>query len=204
MSLYAWCARRSGGLALLALVAFCYYVVQKEATSTRHGQKYPPHDDASDQDPVVYHREWSTSIFAYYCLLIHFLVFIFPMRACWALVDITSRYKTSLRSKTLREFKFSHTRRLSSTSLSSSETLTSSRDGSSSASSEAGDIESDSTQVDSEAERDRVVHGIIIPNYKEEMDTLRETLEVLASHPQARNTYDVSKNPLCRLPSQGG
>ncbi|KAL1884304.1 hypothetical protein VTK73DRAFT_3288 [Phialemonium thermophilum] len=36
-----------------------------------------------------------------------------------------------------------------------------------------------------------VIHAIVIPNYKEVVDTLRETLEILSSHPQARYTYDV-------------
>ncbi|GJN73168.1 hypothetical protein PLICBS_007244 [Purpureocillium lilacinum] len=36
-----------------------------------------------------------------------------------------------------------------------------------------------------------IIHAIIIPNYKEELDTLRETLEVLASHPQAHYSYDI-------------
>lgn len=40
-----------------------------------------------------------------------------------------------------------------------------------------------------------IIHAIIIPNYKEELDTLRETLEVLASHPQAHYSYDVSSCP---------
>lgn len=33
--------------------------------------------------------------------------------------------------------------------------------------------------------------AIIIPAYKETVDTLRTTLSVLASHPQARSSYDV-------------
>ncbi|KAG5987584.1 hypothetical protein E4U54_004934 [Claviceps lovelessii] len=44
---------------------------------------------------------------------------------------------------------------------------------------------------DTDYTEDGVVHAIMIPNYKEEMDTLQETLEVLASHPQARSSYDV-------------
>lgn len=40
--------------------------------------------------------------------------------------------------------------------------------------------------------RNNVVHAIIIPNYKEAADTLRETLEVLASHHQAQNAFDAS------------
>ena len=42
------------------------------------------------------------------------------------------------------------------------------------------------------ADHDHVIHAIVIPNYKEEVDSLRETLDVLASHPQARDSYDVS------------
>lgn len=96
------------------------------------------------------------------------------------------------RSKRLQDVKFTHLRRGSSTSLSSAETLTSARDFSAS-SSEAGDdleylMDSDIANIATES----VIHAIIVPNYKEEMDTLRETLEVLASHPQARETYDVS------------
>ena len=40
---------------------------------------------------------------------------------------------------------------------------------------------------------DTVIHAIIIPNYKEDMDTMRETLAVLASHVLAKSSYDVSR-----------
>lgn len=43
-------------------------------------------------------------------------------------------------------------------------------------------------------DQDRIIHAILIPNYKEELDGLRETLDVLACHPQARYQYDV-RNP---------
>jgi hypothetical protein len=36
-----------------------------------------------------------------------------------------------------------------------------------------------------------VIHAIIIPNYKEDIDTLRLTLAVLASHPRAKTQYEV-------------
>lgn len=39
-----------------------------------------------------------------------------------------------------------------------------------------------------------IVHAIIIPIYKEEVETLEDTLNVLASHPAAREMYDVRKN----------
>ena len=46
--------------------------------------------------------------------------------------------------------------------------------------------------TDVEFDQDKVIHAIIVPNYKEDVDGLRETLDVLASHPQARMSYDVS------------
>ena len=39
-----------------------------------------------------------------------------------------------------------------------------------------------------------VMHAIILPSYKEDMDTLKETLSVLASHVLAKTSYDVSQD----------
>jgi hypothetical protein len=47
--------------------------------------------------------------------------------------------------------------------------------------------------TESEYEDELIVHAIILPNYKEEMETLRETLEVLASHQLARSSYEVRR-----------
>lgn len=197
MSLLNWCSRRAGGLAMLGTISLSYWVISKEAEQSRHGFGYAPKDALVSSSPTTNITQsagtW-TLLFAYYCLFIHFLVFIFPVRSCYSVLDLTRSLKKISRSKSLRDFKLSHRRRGSSTSLSSSETLTSSRDGSaptSSTSSEAGDIEPD-LYTDGDGEGHRVVHAIVIPNYKEEVDTLRETLDVLASHPQARDTYDVS------------
>jgi len=188
---------------MLALVALSYWVISKEAAASRYGYKYQPQDSLSAPGYSPEGGGIWTTIFAYYCLVIHVLVFAFPLRLCWSVWDMTASLKKTARSKTLKDFKFAHRRRLSSTSLSSSETLTSSH-ASSSASSEAGDVEPEFYN-DADLATDRVIHAIVLPNYKEEMDTLRETLDVLASHPQARNCYDVSfllrRRAGARLPS---
>lgn len=173
---------------MIATLALSYWVVSKEAAV---GTKYHHDDGLSSPGHTTTEGAgiW-TPIFAYYCLLIHVLVWIFPLRSCWAMWDVTRQLKKTARSKALRDLKFAHRRRGSSTSLSSSETLTSSH-ASSTTSSEDGDLEAE-LYMDGDAEPDRIVHAIVIPNYKEEMDTLRETLEVLGCHPQARNSYDVS------------
>jgi hypothetical protein len=185
---------------MLATVALSYWVISSELEAQRHSFKYQSSDGqgASAYDPRG--RGIWVKLFSYYCLLIHFLVFIFPLRSCWAVFTITRSLRKAARSRALRDIKFGHRRRGSSTSLSSSETLTSSKDLSSSSSSEAGDLDTDGF-ADGDIAPDRVIHAIVIPNYKEETDTLRETLEVLASHPQARNTYDVS-NFSFTLPAQ--
>lgn len=50
------------------------------------------------------------------------------------------------------------------------------------------------TLPDQPASEDSVVHTIILPNYLEELDTLRETLSVLASHARSSQQYEVCYN----------
>lgn len=38
---------------------------------------------------------------------------------------------------------------------------------------------------------EEVIHAVIVPNYAEDIDTLRTTLNVLASHPRAHSQYEV-------------
>lgn len=179
---------------MLATVTLSYWVISSELEAQRDAYKYPSSDKLGAPSYGAQSSGLWVKIFSYYCLLIHFLVFVFPLRSCWAVFTITRSLRKSARSKALKDIKFGHRRRGSSTSLSSSETLTSSRDLSSTSSSEAGDLDPE-CYADGDIAPDRVIHAIVIPNYKEENDTLRETLEVLASHPQARNTYDVSCSP---------
>lgn len=179
---------------MLATITLSYWVISNQLENRRYTFMYESIDSLSAPRP---HDPKSggglLKLFSYYCLLIHFLVFIFPLRSCWAVFNITRSLKKAARARELKDIKFGHRRRASSTSLSSAETLTSSRDVSSATSSEAGDFDLEGTADD--IATDRVIHAIVIPNYKEENDTLRETLEVLASHPQARSTYDVSRTP---------
>lgn len=175
----------------MATVALSYWVISSELEAQRHGYKYQSNDSLSAPNYDPQNGAIWVNIFSYYCLLIHFLVFCFPLRSCYAVFTIGRQLRKSARARTLKDIKFGHRRRSSSTSLSSSETLTSSRDLGSSSSSEVEDVDTD-CYIDADIAPDRVIHAIVIPNYKEENDTLRETLEVLASHPQARNTYDVS------------
>ncbi len=177
---------------MLVTIALSYWVISSELDAQRHDYyKYQSDDSLEATLPDLQQGGIWVTIFSYYCLLIHLLVFVFPLRSSWAVFSITRSLRKAARTRALRDIKFGHRRRGSSTSLSSSETLTSSRDLSSTSSSEAGDLDPE-CYAESDIAPDRIIHAIVIPNYKEENDTLRETLEVLASHPQARDTYDVS------------
>ncbi|RWA12269.1 hypothetical protein EKO27_g2839 [Xylaria grammica] len=198
--LFIWVTRRAPGLAMVFVVALAYYVITREAAASGFTLTRAEGDSLSRPARITFTTPTSyegggiwTLIFAYYCLTIHILVSSFPIRSMWSIFDISRCLERTARSKSLKDYKLSHRRRGSFTSLSSSETLTSSKElpsPSSTASSEAGDTEAEFVP-DSETGVDRVIHAIIIPNYKEEMDTLRETLDVMASHPLARDTYDV-------------
>ncbi|ROT39788.1 hypothetical protein SODALDRAFT_273577 [Sodiomyces alkalinus F11] len=192
MSLLLWCSRRAPGLAMIALVMLCYWVISRELAASRYNFEY------SQQTGVAVTANGSpdkgagflTALFAYYSLFVHALMCLFPARSCWAIFDLTRTLRKTARSRILRDFKSLHRRRGSSTSLSSAETLTSSH-ACSASSSEAGDIDLQPYPEASEEAATAVIHAIVIPNYKEEVDTLRETLDVLASHPQATASYDV-------------
>lgn len=195
-AILSYASRRAGGIAMLSTVALSYYVITREANESSHGYKFLHAASKGTATALVSGGGGGifTVIFAYICFAIHTLVVLFPVRSCWSIFDMTRCLKKAAKSKSLKEYKLAHQRRPSSTSLSSSETLTSSKEGAGAASapdSDSGDFEPD-FYADGEIDPDRVIHAIVIPNYKEEMDTLRETLEVLASHPQARDTYDVS------------
>ena len=197
MTFYAWCSRRAGGLSVIALLALCYWVISRESTHQRQEHK---HEDPTTH-ATYYTSPWKagagywTYVFAYYCLFIHALVFMVPFRACWSIWNLTQFLKRASQSSALSQLKqLSLQRRNSSNSISSSETLISHYiDGSSSTTSEAGDIDPELYTEGSDSATEQVVHAVIIPNYKEEYDTLRETLEVLASHPRAHDSYDVSR-----------
>lgn len=198
MSIFEWFTRRVGGLSIVALLALVYVSISIEWSASTQTllddlQSSAADGGAHSTTAAGNGGRW-TLAFAYYSLLIHALVLIFPFRACWAVDSLRRGVQAVARNKSLHRFKYGQQqygqqRRLSFASLSSAETLTSQL---SATSSEAGDIEMGDSVTDIELDQDRIIHAIIIPNYKEDVDGLRETLDVLASHPQARSTYDVS------------
>ncbi len=192
MAIFAWFSRRVGGLSLISLLILTYWVLSHEYSAARRQHK----SDSSDNTPASrfsYGAGIWSYVFAYYTLFIHFLVFIAPIRACMAVWDITASLRKDARLHAIRDYKVHRPRRESQTSVSSSETLTTERLSISASSTELmSDVELSSMSESEEPTAANVIHAIVIPNYKEEIDTLRESLDVLACHPHAAMTYDVS------------
>jgi hypothetical protein len=193
MGVLSWCSRRVGGLSLATLVFLCTVVILNEHHLLSRGQGNTT-PDTSSITPHPPRSRLLTIFFAYYSLIVHIVVSIFPFRACWAIWDITRSLKRMSPARRYRDHDTHHhlgpERKLSTYSLSSSaDTLTPSR--ASATSSDTEDFDS-GYFADVEPESPQHFHALLIPNYKEDVDVLRETLDVLASHPQARAQYDVS------------
>ncbi|KAJ5215531.1 uncharacterized protein N7498_001938 [Penicillium cinerascens] len=47
-------------------------------------------------------------------------------------------------------------------------------------------------EKESENSSHKLIHAIILPNFGEDVDVLRATLKVLASHPRAQSQYEVT------------
>lgn len=197
MSILSWCSRRVGGLSLTTLLILCSWVLWIEIKGKRH-------DGTTDNAASSLHFTQQTgrptwraqsvlpTVLAYYSLFIHVLVTIFPFRACWGIWDVTRNLKRAAGAKKVKK-NLTVERKLSSGSISSAKTLTPST--SSAGSSDTEDIDP-GFYGDDEQDLNRPYHAILIPNYKEDVEILRETLDVLASHSQARRQYDVSQQTL--------
>lgn len=207
MSLFAWCSRRAGIISHVALVSLCCWVIYQAPTIQRHGFKHQQPDAQS----TTYSFTVSSGagiflqIFAWACLFIHCNVVLVAIRAILGGWQLTQTMRSSSHSQYMKEYNrvasSRRHRRTSLASLSSSETLVSEYTAASSVTSEADDTELDLFADGDDLTQELVIHAIVIPNYKEELDTLRETLEVLASHPRAQSAYDVSLLPPSRAAS---
>ncbi len=190
MGLYAWSARCIPGFSILVLLALTLLALTDTDLSFQtswHDAIYNTGRRASRPKVPTPIPEitYSQIIFAVYNAFIHFLSLLFPLRLCWSLWQITgqvqdlnSQYTTNLGKQLTDDTK---TRTVGSVGGSLSPIDTS------------GSNHHDWPERP-KSSSGMVYHALMIPIYKEDIDTLRDTLDVLASHAQARTSYDVSKN----------
>ena len=129
------------------------------------------------------HLSLSQYIYVAYILLMHLQLLIYGPQLCISLRWLTRNIKVVrdcrvARNLTTKPTKPSDVDFHTDSGYTSDDSLTS-----------ASDVAI--TLPDQPSSEDGVVHAIILPNYMEELDTLRETLSVLATHARASQQYEV-------------
>ncbi|RFU30120.1 hypothetical protein B7463_g6226, partial [Scytalidium lignicola] len=174
----SWFTQRVTSFALALLAVLCYFALWHDSPLKHHG-------DGRDSNPAA-HLTPAQLIFVCYDLFVHVLASFFPLRLCWSTWTLTQRLKAALaRSRT--SFKSGS----KGGSIVRYKTFSSEFGYESGMSSDSDDSELVYSTETGKLYNQLILHAIIIPNYKEGMDTLRETLEVLAHHARARTCYDI-------------
>lgn len=180
MGVVKWFCRCIPGLSVLLWIAVTYL-----ALGGRLGAKSMP----TDWNRLT---PWQI-VYILYSVIAHlFACLLFPIRLCWALWHISDEIKSAkfeaFEGQPHAESEGDTDDKSSQLSL-SGKTLSVSDGPLSRAGTPKGSSFPEMEDV--------VVHAIILPSYKEDMDTMRQTLAVLASHVLAKKCYDVSwaRNP---------
>ena len=169
--LLSWCIQRVASLGIVALM--CLILV---AFVWDH-----PSQEMYDDGKLRRQITNGQLVYVYYTLFVHILGVLFPLRLCWATRSMTRNLKMVAIQQQASLFRASSkSRRKSEVGYEDS------------CASDSSDSIALSTLNESDWDEMPLVHAIILPNYKEELDTLRETLDVLACHPQASSSYEVS------------
>jgi hypothetical protein len=117
--------------------------------------------------PANHHRNTIThSQFAFTCyaVFVHDAALIFPFRLCWSTASLTRNLRKALKQHTLPQHRSYHSAKTECRHDLNGPIL---------------------NELESKASGEDILHAIIFPNYKEDIDTLREALDILACHPQA-------------------
>lgn len=197
---FRWCTRCAPGISVVLLVLLTlvaswrdpHLATKRKDSSGDAGPWAQGHKHAAGiKHDHGYEYAMSASIsyarqlFAYYSVFVHVMALVFPIRACWAVWHVNKglrRVKPVRRPKRAANRARAASKVLYEGSLSTSCSFRSA---------------SESPPSEHDAEHEfrsgmAVVHAILLPNYCEDIDNLRETLEVLACHAQAVQSYDVS------------
>ncbi|KAL4923436.1 glycosyltransferase family 2 protein [Aspergillus undulatus] len=168
-----WVSRCLPGLSIIALL---FLLLLSSPDVVFAPWRSSPRDKAPESHPVM---NLAQKIFIVYTILVHLNTLLFTGRLSWALVHVLDQTSKVMKRRTDQYM---------------------------SASEPSSPVAEVSTALDmKDAKRaatrlwvaevaetvGEVTHAIILPNYKEDVDTLRCTLDVLASHPRARTQYEV-------------
>jgi hypothetical protein len=178
-----WLSRCVPGLSALCLIALLVLAFGDVDPSPRlpalfpqHVKYDPHHQDSSGPSPL--RLKLSQKLFIFYTLLVHTDTALFALRLFFSVIVVTRKIRATLH------------RRHDLPSGFYSEGILQPVD-----SQERGirshQHDPDTVKLDQLSSADEVIHAIVIPNYQEDIDTLRMTLTVLAAHPRAATQYEV-------------
>lgn len=192
-----WTSRCCVGLSLIALFGLAYlglfadprlssrrtHSIGDDGLGPRAVDRHVPgsqHDHGAGSTTLTYSR----CLFVAYSLLVHITAAAFPIRAAIAIFFMTKRIAKQAMERV---------HGIQGTSLSAASAR--SREGvhlsTLATPHNDGEVSDSGYDGDSEGAEEGVIHAIVIPNFRENPETLRETLGVLASHSKARSSYDV-------------
>lgn len=194
---FRWCIKRIVSLSLIALLVLAYCALWRNPRlsasrvhtigddGTRPFATFDRHQPGSWHDHGHARNALSISrvVYILYSIFTFLVAAIFPIRACKSVYAITRLLKEA---NAAAQLKTRHFRESGESSVQEDSPI--------SASSSLDDSSEETLYDadDDEPASPMILHAIILPNYKEDFDTLRTTLQVLASHPRARRSYDVS------------
>lgn len=165
-----WASRCLPGLSILALFALLLLT----STDVLPGSwKGPPKGKGpTTNDPTT--LSLAQTIFIVYTILVHLNTLLFTGRLSWALSHAFRQTSKVLKRRSDQS---------PSTTPEPGSPLT---DDSLATALDMKRVQTWATELPEE-----ITHAIILPNYNEDIGTLRDTLNVLASHPRARTQYEV-------------
>lgn len=175
----AWVLRCAPVLSSVLLLLITYSAFQEPSDSSPSFYTTPRCYTRDCWKPL----SLSQFIYLAYTLLMHLQLLIYGPQICISLHWLTRNIKA------IRDCRVARNLIVNQTKTSDVDLYTDSGYTSDDSLTSASDVAI--TLPDQPTSEDNVVHAIILPNYMEELDTLRETLSVLASHARALQQYEV-------------
>lgn len=188
----SWCTQRIANIGFIAIIILVYVALQLDHPSPTH-----PNGEESllpaEETPVVALPPLTKAqlLFILYTFAAHILALAFPIRLCWATYSITERLRHASAQRVIKPRPRRRSMKKMKHHDDGYEASLSSFSESSSSSVFSDSTDESSPEREQKSRISTTLHTIIIPNYKEELDTLRETLEVLSCHRYSRSTYEV-------------
>ncbi|KAH1906659.1 hypothetical protein KXV57_005284 [Aspergillus fumigatus] len=175
---FQWTSRCLPGFSIIALIVLLW-LTSNGAVAFRKWKGPLPSSPKDAPGSQPHHLNPAQQLFVIYTVLVHVSMFTFTIRLAWALFSVTRKTKETLQRRNLAQPRISVDK---DKWLSDTSTLT-----------DADPDVSDPLMSGLAHHYDglEVIHAIIVPNYCEDLHTLRTTLDVLASHPRARKQYEI-------------